>query len=102
MKRIILVLIAILIIGCTKEECLDDVIIIDPEPPVITLGNYGYPNYNYINQSTGKSVFNRVSSGRSLSREEMEEKINIHNGDNEVYLLADKLTHYLTMMVMET
>jgi hypothetical protein len=90
MKRILILLSLILISGCCKEE-LEDIVIIDPEPPVdVTLGNYGYPNYSYINQSTGKNVFNRVSSGRFLSREEMEEKINIHNGETEVYLLGDQ------------
>lgn len=54
------------------------------------LGNYGFPDYSSINQSTGTYVSNRESSGRFISREEAEEKINIRNGENEEYLLSDQ------------
>ena len=54
------------------------------------LGNYGFPSYSSINQSTGNYISNKESSGRFISRDEAEEKINIRNGPNEEFLLSDQ------------
>ncbi|MDC1433914.1 hypothetical protein N8147_00005 [Flavobacteriaceae bacterium] len=54
------------------------------------LGNYGFPSYSSINQTTGNYISNRESSGRFISRDEAEEKINIRNGPNEEFLLSDQ------------
>ena len=53
-------------------------------------GNYGYPSYSFINQSTGNYLSNSESSGRFISRQEAVDKININNGPSEVYILADQ------------
>ena len=87
MKRVLIVLSLILISGCCKEE-LEDIIIIDPEPPVETvLGNYGSPYYSSINSTTDVAVSNRVRAGRFISHQEAVDKINIY--DNGTYLLGD-------------
>jgi hypothetical protein len=53
-------------------------------------GNYGYPSYSFINQTTGNYISNKESSGRFISRQEAVNKININNGPSEVYILADQ------------
>lgn len=85
MNKIIVTLAVLLLAGCSKD---DDIIIVDPEPPVETiLGNYGSPNYSYINNTTGNAVSNRERAGKFISHKEAVERINIY--DSGTYLLGD-------------
>jgi topoisomerase IA-like protein len=50
------------------------------------LGNYGYPVYSEINNTTGEAVNNRVGAGRFISRAEAAKRININNGAAGFYI----------------
>ena len=65
------------------------------------LGNYGFPDYSSINQSTGTYVSNRESSGRFISEKKRRKKSIFVTGRMKNICCQIKLKLYLILTEME-